>query len=48
MKTAHPELARFGDPQKDIAPVVVFVLGDASRYMTGQTLMVDGDILKLR
>jgi NAD(P)-dependent dehydrogenase (short-subunit alcohol dehydrogenase family) len=41
-------LARFGDPQRDIAPVVAFLLGDGSRYMTGQTLMADGGIIKLR
>lgn len=41
-------LARFGDPRKDIAPVVAFLLGDGSRYMTGQTLMADGGIIKLR
>jgi NAD(P)-dependent dehydrogenase (short-subunit alcohol dehydrogenase family) len=37
----HP-LGRDGDPQDDIAPVVAFLLSDASQYMTGQTLMVDG------
>lgn len=35
-------MGRFGDPRKDIAPVVVFLLSDDSRYMTGQTIMVDG------
>ena len=38
----------FGDPQKDIAPVVAFLLSDDSRYMTGQTLMADGGDIKLR
>jgi NAD(P)-dependent dehydrogenase (short-subunit alcohol dehydrogenase family) len=37
----HP-LGRDGDPEKDIAPVVAFLLSDASQYMTGQTFMVDG------
>jgi NAD(P)-dependent dehydrogenase (short-subunit alcohol dehydrogenase family) len=37
----HP-LGRDGDPEDDIAPVVLFLLSDATRYMTGQTLMVDG------
>jgi NAD(P)-dependent dehydrogenase (short-subunit alcohol dehydrogenase family) len=37
----HP-MGRDGDPEADIAPVVVFLLSDATRYMTGQTLMVDG------
>ncbi len=37
----HP-LGRDGDPEVDIAPVVTFLLSDASQYMTGQTFMVDG------
>jgi len=37
----HP-LGRDGDPETDIAPAVVFLLADASQYLTGQTLMVDG------
>lgn len=41
-------LQRFGDPQKDIAPIVAFLLGEDSRYMTGQTLMADGGDIKLR
>lgn len=41
-------MKRFGDPQKDIAPVVVFLLSEDSRYITGQTIMVDGGDIKLR
>lgn len=41
-------LSRYGDPQKDIAPVVAFLLSDDSQYMTGQTLMADGGDIKLR
>ncbi|HZJ81168.1 MAG TPA: SDR family oxidoreductase [Guyparkeria sp.] len=41
-------MMRFGDPQKDIAPVVAFLLSEDSRYMTGQTLMADGGSIKLR
>ena len=37
----HP-IGRQGDPEDDIAPVVLFLCSDASRYLTGQTLMVDG------
>jgi len=37
----HP-LGRDGDPEADIAPAVAFLLSDASQYLTGQTLMVDG------
>ena len=35
-------LGRIGDPDTDIAPVVVFLLGDDARYITGQTVVVDG------
>ncbi|MCX2981537.1 SDR family oxidoreductase [Halieaceae bacterium IMCC14734] len=31
-----------GDPEEDIAPVAVFLGSDMSRYMTGNTLYVDG------
>jgi NAD(P)-dependent dehydrogenase (short-subunit alcohol dehydrogenase family) len=31
-----------GDPLLDIAPVITFLLGEGARYMTGQTLVVDG------
>ena len=41
MYANHP-LGRDGDPEDDIAPVVAFLLSDASQYLTGQTLMVDG------
>ena len=49
---AHPELlaaadasnpmGRIGDPDLDVAPVAVFLASEASRYMTGNTLFVDG------
>jgi 3-oxoacyl-[acyl-carrier protein] reductase len=35
-------LRRIGDPEPDIGPVAVFLASDLARYMTGQTLMVDG------
>jgi NAD(P)-dependent dehydrogenase (short-subunit alcohol dehydrogenase family) len=48
----HPELesaadasnpmGRIGDPEEDIAPVAVFLAGDDCRYLTGNTLFVDG------
>jgi len=37
----HP-IGRQGDPEDDIGPVVLFLCSDACRYLTGQTLMVDG------
>lgn len=35
-------LGRLGDPEHDIGPAVVFLASDAARYVTGQTLVVDG------
>ncbi|MEN5073844.1 SDR family oxidoreductase [Isoptericola cucumis] len=40
-------LGRLGDPEDDIAPVVAFLAGDDSRYVTGQTLMTDGGSIML-
>lgn len=41
MYADHP-MGRDGDPEMDIGPVVAFLCSDACRYMTGETLMVDG------
>lgn len=48
----HPELGqaadqanpmgRIGDPYEDIAPVAVFLASEECRYLTGNTLFVDG------
>ncbi|MER2137480.1 MAG: SDR family oxidoreductase, partial [Arthrobacter sp.] len=40
-------LGRLGDPETDIAPVVVFLASENARYVTGQTLMADGGSIKL-
>ncbi len=37
-------IARFGEPE-DVASVALFLASDASRYMTGQTLHVDGGMI---
>jgi NAD(P)-dependent dehydrogenase (short-subunit alcohol dehydrogenase family) len=37
-------LGRWGDPERDIGGPVLFLASDASRYMTGQTLVIDGGI----
>lgn len=41
MYASHP-MGRDGHPEHDIGPVVAFLCSDACRYMTGETLMVDG------
>ena len=38
---ANP-MGRMGDPEEDIAPVVLFLASEGSRYMTGNTIHVDG------
>jgi NAD(P)-dependent dehydrogenase (short-subunit alcohol dehydrogenase family) len=48
----HPELVasadaanpmgRMGDPEEDIAPVALFLASEDCRYLTGNTLFVDG------
>jgi NAD(P)-dependent dehydrogenase (short-subunit alcohol dehydrogenase family) len=35
-------LGRVGDPDDDIAPVAVFLASDDARYVTGETIHVDG------
>ena len=54
---AHPEeaemyrkdisLGYFGDCEADIGPVVLFLASDDSRYVTGQTINVDGGQMML-
>jgi NAD(P)-dependent dehydrogenase (short-subunit alcohol dehydrogenase family) len=33
---------KLGDPLRDLAPVIVFLLGDGARYITGQIISVNG------
>jgi 3-oxoacyl-[acyl-carrier protein] reductase len=35
-------MGRIGDPLVDVAPVAAFLVSDAARYVTGQTIVVDG------
>ncbi|MEW2352183.1 glucose 1-dehydrogenase [Spirillospora sp. NPDC029432] len=52
MAAAHPEIeaaadaanpmGRLGDPEDDIAPVVLFLASEGARYLTGNTLFADG------
>jgi NAD(P)-dependent dehydrogenase (short-subunit alcohol dehydrogenase family) len=40
--------APFGDPDVDLAPVLVFLVGDGSRFVTGQIIPVDGGSVFVR
>jgi len=42
MADAANPMGRLGDPETDIAPVIAFLASDDSRYLTGNTLFVDG------
>ena len=42
MADAMNPMGRLGDPDDDIAPVAVFLASDDVRYLTGNTLFVDG------
>lgn len=39
---APQPIPRLGDPDDDIAPVVMFLASDAAQFVTGQTIGVDG------
>lgn len=38
---------RLGDPLHDLAPVLAFLAGDDSHFITGQTVAVDGGLMML-
>jgi NAD(P)-dependent dehydrogenase (short-subunit alcohol dehydrogenase family) len=39
---------KLGDADRDVAPVIVFLCGDGARYITGQTICIDGGAQKVR
>jgi NAD(P)-dependent dehydrogenase (short-subunit alcohol dehydrogenase family) len=39
---------KLGDTDRDVAPMVVFLCSDGARYVTGQTLCIDGGAQKVR
>jgi 3-oxoacyl-[acyl-carrier protein] reductase len=40
--TTRAALGRLGDPERDVAQAVVFLASGLARFVTGQTLVVDG------
>lgn len=48
MKARIPIGGKLGDPDVDLCPVLVFLVGDAARFITGQIVSVDGGMVPLR
>ena len=48
MAMTIPLGGRLGDPDRDMTPVLVFLVSDGARFITGQTLAVDGGLLMVR
>lgn len=42
MKQMVPLGGQLGDPDKDLAPVIVFLASDDSRFINGQIISVNG------
>jgi NAD(P)-dependent dehydrogenase (short-subunit alcohol dehydrogenase family) len=47
MQHVIPLGGKLGDPDRDAAPVMVFLASDASRFITGQSIPVDGGMVML-
>jgi NAD(P)-dependent dehydrogenase (short-subunit alcohol dehydrogenase family) len=45
MQHVVPLGGRLGDADRDLAPVMVFLAGDAARFITGQAIVVDGGMV---
>ena len=45
MRQMIPLGGTLGDPDRDIGPVMVFLASDASRFITGQAIVVDGGMV---
>lgn len=45
MQQMIPLGGKLGDPLRDMAPVLVFLAGDDSHFITGQTIAVDGGLM---
>jgi len=47
-KIPMPPIGRYGDPERDLGPVVQFLASRAASYVTGQCLPVDGGMDMMR
>jgi NAD(P)-dependent dehydrogenase (short-subunit alcohol dehydrogenase family) len=47
MQYVIPLGGRLGDPDRDLAPVMVFLAGEGARFITGQAIAVDGGMIML-
>lgn len=47
MQHVIPLGGRLGDPDRDLAPVMLFLAGDECRFITGQVIAVDGGMIML-
>lgn len=47
MRALIPLGGEMGDPERDLAPVLVFLAGDGARFITGQVINVDGGMRML-
>lgn len=48
LKIRMPLGGALGDADRDFAPVLVFLVGEGSRFMTGQTIAIDGGMCMVR
>jgi len=48
MKKAIPLGGKLGDPDRDFAPMMIFLAGDGANFLTGQTYAIDGGALMVR
>jgi 3-oxoacyl-[acyl-carrier protein] reductase len=47
LQATIPLGGRLGDPVRDVGPMLVFLAGDGSHFITGQLLAVDGGLMML-
>lgn len=48
LKEMYPIHGDMGDAKEDLVPVMVFLASDASRYVNGQTICVNGGLVMVR